>query len=82
MSDSRDGREPITISVAEAKRVSGLGLTKLWELIGNGTLQTVCVGRRRLVIFASLGRLLTPGEQPRPRRRSRRRKAQANELNP
>jgi hypothetical protein len=77
---SRDGRDPLTISVAEAKRLSGLGHTKLWELIGNGTLKTVCVGRRRLVIFASLCRLLTPGEQP--RRRGRPRKAPANEATP
>lgn len=78
--NSHDGRDPLTISVAEAKRLSGLGHTKLWELIGNGTLKTVCVGRRRLVIFASLFRLLTPGEQPRPRRRGRPRKAPANEV--
>jgi hypothetical protein len=57
---ARDGREPITITVPETKRLSGLGHTKLWELIGDGTLETVSVGRRRLVIYASLCKLLTP----------------------
>jgi hypothetical protein len=79
---SRDGREPIAVTVAEAKHLSGLGHTKLWELIGDGTLQTVSIGRRRLVIYASLCRLLTPGGQQQPRRRGRPRKVPANEARP
>jgi hypothetical protein len=66
---SAGGLKPITVTVPEAKRLSGLGQTKLWELIGNGTLETVSVGRRRLVVFASLCRLLTPDGQPQARRR-------------
>ena len=60
---SRDSLKPITVTVAEAKRLSGLGHTKLWELIGSGVLETVRVGRRRLVIYASLCRLLAPDSQ-------------------
>jgi hypothetical protein len=62
---SRDSLKPITVTVAEAKRLSGLGHTKLWELIGSGVLGTVRVGRRRLVIYASLCRLLAPDGQVR-----------------
>jgi hypothetical protein len=62
---SRDSLKPITVTVAEAKRLSGLGHTKLWELIGSGVLETVRVGRRRLVIYASLCRLLAPDGQVR-----------------
>lgn len=46
--------KPITITINEALRVSGLGRTKLYELIGSGTLKTITVGRRRLVVYASL----------------------------
>ncbi|MFN7186285.1 MAG: DNA-binding protein [Alphaproteobacteria bacterium] len=46
--------KPITITIAEALRVSGLGRTKLYELIGNGTLKTITIGRRRLVVYSSL----------------------------
>lgn len=46
--------KPITITINEALRVSGLGRTKLYELIGSGTLKTITIGRRRLVVYASL----------------------------
>ena len=72
--------KPITTTVAEAKRLSGLGHTKLWELIGSGVLETVRVGRRRLVIYASLCRLLAPDGQSQLRRRGRPRKVTASEV--
>jgi hypothetical protein len=71
--------KPITITVAEAKRLSGLGHTKLWELIGSGVLENVQVGRRRLVIYASLCRLLAPDRQSQLRCRGRPRRATASE---
>ncbi len=46
--------KPITITIAETLRVSGLGRTKLYELIGDGTIKTFTVGRRRLVVYSSL----------------------------
>ena len=56
---------PITVTLATAKQLTGLGYTTLWGLIGSGVLQTVRVGRRRLVIYASLCRLLAPDGQVR-----------------
>ena len=46
--------KPITVTIETALRASGLGRTKLYELIGNGTLKTITIGRRRLVVYSSL----------------------------
>jgi hypothetical protein len=51
---------PITVTVAVAQQISGLGATTLWARIADGTLASVSVGRRRLVLYDSLLRLLTP----------------------
>jgi excisionase family DNA binding protein len=44
----------LTCAVAEACEVTGLGRTKLYQLIGNGRVSTTTVGRRRLVLVQSL----------------------------
>jgi excisionase family DNA binding protein len=43
-----------TCTVAEACEATGLGRTKIYELIGNGRVITTTVGRRRLVNVQSL----------------------------
>jgi excisionase family DNA binding protein len=43
-----------TCTINEAREVTGLGRTKLYELIGDGHLATTTVGRRRLVVVRSL----------------------------
>jgi len=48
----------LTCTISEACEVTGLGRTKLYELIGNGHLATTTVGRRRLVLVRSLLSLL------------------------
>ena len=50
--------ERLSCTVDEACAASGLGRTKLYELIGSGQLVTTTVGRRRLVIVRSLLALL------------------------
>lgn len=50
--------EPQVVSVAQAKSLTGLGMTKLYELFADGTLSTVKVGRRRLVKISSIEKLL------------------------
>ncbi|MDE5455391.1 excisionase family DNA-binding protein [Bradyrhizobium sp. CSA112] len=47
-----------TCTINEACEVTGLGRTKLYELIGAGHLATTTVGRRRLVVVRSLLSLL------------------------
>jgi hypothetical protein len=59
---------PLTVTVATARKISGLGNTKLWELIRDRKLETVHVGRRTLITFQSLQSLLTPctSSEPQP----------------
>lgn len=46
--------ETVTCSIADARRATGLGRTKIDELLKNGTLKSVKVGTRRLVTIASI----------------------------
>lgn len=57
--------ERLTCSVAEASKAVGLSRSKLYELMGEGAVQFVTIGRRRLVSVSSLIRL-TGGPQTRP----------------
>ena len=50
--------QKLTCTINEACEVTGLGRTKLYELIGDGHLATITVGRRRLVVVRSLLSLL------------------------
>jgi excisionase family DNA binding protein len=50
--------QKLTCTINEACEVTGLGRTKLYELIGDGHLTTTTVGRRRLVVVRSLLSLL------------------------
>jgi excisionase family DNA binding protein len=71
--------QPIAVTVSTACRLGGFGPTTCWRLIADGTLQTVRVGRRRLILYNSLVRLLTPDLQPQARRHGRPRPAMATE---
>lgn len=53
--------EPLAYSIAEACRVSSLGRTRLYGLIGEGRLQSRKIGKRTLIPAASL-RALIEGE--------------------
>jgi excisionase family DNA binding protein len=46
--------DPLLCSVGEACRMLGLGRTKVYELIKQGKLDTVRVGRRRLIVVESI----------------------------
>jgi excisionase family DNA binding protein len=50
--------ERVTCTVAEACDATGLGRTKIYDLIKAGALKTITIGRRRLVLVDSLLRLL------------------------
>lgn len=54
----------LTCTVAEACEVTGLGRTKIYELIGDGRITTTTVGRRRLVIVQSLLVLVGSNKTP------------------
>jgi hypothetical protein len=63
---------PITVTVKRTRELSGLGNTKIWQLISTGQLQTVRVGRRRLVLYSSLRKLLRPPAVPKSKNEDRR----------
>ncbi len=48
----------LTCTINEACQATGLGRTKLYELIGAGYLDTTTIGRRRLVLVRSLQSLI------------------------
>lgn len=52
--------KPVTVTVKTAKEITGLGYTKIFELIKKGELKSVTIGRRRLIDCASLEALITP----------------------
>lgn len=56
-----DQNSPLAISVKEACRLLSLGRTRVYELINEGLLDSTKVGSRRLVLSASLHRLLAEG---------------------
>lgn len=55
--------EPLTVRVPVAVRLTGVGRSKLYELIRDGTVQTVKVGSSTLVKMDSLRRLTGTSEK-------------------
>ena len=49
---------PLLLNVEEAARLLGIGRTTLFSLIDQGRIQTVRLGRRRLVVRAGLERFV------------------------
>lgn len=50
--------EPVTISITGAARALGLGRTSIYTLLDEGRLESVKIGRRRLIKTASIKRLI------------------------
>lgn len=50
--------DPLTVRIAEAVRLTGIGRSKLYELIASGDIETVKVGRCTLIPMASLRALV------------------------
>ena len=59
MSDCTAELKPLAVSVKLACKLFGVGNTTMWGLIKAGRVKTVSIGRRRLVVYASLEPLLT-----------------------
>ena len=53
----------ITCSVTEACAATGLGRSTIYELMARGAIDSLSVGRRRLVRVESILRLLAPREE-------------------
>jgi len=54
----RSDRKPLAVSVEDASRLTSLGRSTVAELISQGKLKTVAIGRRRVVLYASIEALL------------------------
>ena len=54
----RETPKPVSTTIDDACRMTGLGRTKIYELIGEGKLRTKTIGRRRLVMYASIDSLM------------------------
>ncbi len=50
--------QAVTTSVKNTAEIIGIGRTKVYELINQGKLETINVGRRRLVKTASIRALV------------------------
>jgi hypothetical protein len=55
-----DTMPPLAVTFATGQRISGLGLTTLWRLAREHQIETVRIGRRTLITYRSLARLLLP----------------------
>ena len=53
--------KPLAVPVKTACKLLGVGNTTMWALIKAGRVKTVSIGRRRLVIYASLEALISEG---------------------
>ncbi|MDP5281409.1 helix-turn-helix domain-containing protein [Sphingomonas sp. DG1-23] len=51
------------MSVSDACRHIGIGRTKLYQLISSNSLDVVKIGRRTLILTASIERLINAGGQ-------------------
>jgi excisionase family DNA binding protein len=49
--------DPLYVRPKEAARLLGIGLTRVYELLHDGTLDSLLIGRSRLISFASIKRL-------------------------
>jgi excisionase family DNA binding protein len=57
-------QRPLCVRVDQALHSLGIGKTKLYELIGAGELETIRIGRRTLVLQASLEDLVERLRRP------------------
>ncbi|WP_343892147.1 helix-turn-helix domain-containing protein, partial [Sphingomonas oligophenolica] len=59
LADSRGhGVTPISVRISTAVKMTGIGRSKLYELIGEGAIDVVKIGSSTLIRVASLHRLL------------------------
>ena len=56
--DAACGLPPITVRIADATKILGVGRSKVYELIGAGEIETVKLGTATLIIVASLHALI------------------------
>jgi excisionase family DNA binding protein len=48
----------ITVPVGEFCQISGIGRTRVYELIADGSLDSITIGKRRLIVLDSFRQLI------------------------
>jgi hypothetical protein len=54
-----DPSDRITATIPEFRRLSGIGRSRIYELLDGGELESIHLGARRLIVIDSYRRLLT-----------------------
>src|ERR1700730_8512144 len=49
-----ESRPPVACSMREAAQLIGIGVTKLYSLVMDGSIASFCIGSRRLIPYESL----------------------------
>jgi predicted DNA-binding transcriptional regulator AlpA len=60
----------ISAPVPEFSRISGLGQSTIWAMIRDGRLESIAIGRRRLVLVDSYRQLIKAQRAPQDARRN------------
>lgn len=58
MQTQKFNSKPLSVSINEACKTINIGRTKLYELINSGTIKTIKIGRKTLVVYSSLENLV------------------------
>jgi len=53
-------QRPISVTVRTARQITGLGRSTIYKLIASGKLESITIGRRRLIHYRSLKELIAP----------------------
>ena len=53
-----EGPKPVSATINDTCHITGLGRTSVYQLISQGKLKAVLIGRRRLVLYSSLEELI------------------------
>jgi excisionase family DNA binding protein len=53
-----DAAAPITASIGEFCKLAGIGRSLVYEMIGDGRLDSIVIGKRRLIVLDSYRRLV------------------------
>lgn len=58
------GAEPLAVRIPDAVRMTGIGRSKLYQLIASGDLETIKIGRCTLITMDALRSLLANAQDP------------------
>lgn len=65
---NHESREPLAVSIPDAYRMIGIGLTKFYALLGAGEIPSFLYGSRRLIPVAGLRKWVERHTAETPRR--------------